>query len=251
MKLWPVFVPSKGRHFNANLRSVYGALLPTIVVEPQDERSYRVAFPSFQLLVLPVNNGGIAFVRNFILERARILGFEWFWMIDDDITSFSTQVEGKNVKQPAEVVLLAAQKIIDRPEVAQGALEYQQFSWAAKKECVESGYCDVCVAIHAKRSAPIRYRPEVALKEDRDFTIQLMARGSKVIRCSRLGFAAPKNGSNKGGLSEIYAKQGREAQASAALAAKWPDFVKVNTKSDGRVDAKIDWQALKALRISE
>jgi hypothetical protein len=244
MSLWPLFIPSKGRPSCPTLKTLEH-LKATIIVEPQDEAAYRKEWPNSRIVVLPANNQGIVFVRNFILNSTRKAKLGWFWMLDDDITGFFVSENGKNIKSSASEVLKKAQQIIINDEnIAQASLEYQQYSWSAKKDFAENSYADVCVAIHSERSSPIKYRQECVMKEDRDFTMQLIFEGKKTRRCSKLSFACPKNGSNAGGLADEYATAGREASSARRLAEIWPKFVSVQVKPDGRVDAKIDWKLL-------
>mgnify|MGYP000889766874 CR=1 FL=1 len=53
------------------------------------------------------------------------------------------------------------------------------------------------------------------------------------------------NGSNDGGLKEIfYDQSGREAECSRRMIEKWPGVCTANVKEDGRPDVKINWKAV-------
>lgn len=245
-----IFVPSKGRSEPGLSKTIVHLLNEKIefklVVEPQEKEAYQKSYPEANILVLSQSNQGIAFVRNFILKEARMLQLESFWMLDDDIRGMYKQINGKNQKSDFNTVLREAHLLfLSLPEIAQGALEYQQFSWSAKKDYVMNSYCDVAVWVHVKRTAHLHYRAHVNLKEDRDFTIQILASGFNTARASRLGFSVPKNGSNEGGLQEVYAQSGREIEAVQRMCALWPEFITLQTKSDGRVDCKINWKHFK------
>lgn len=199
------------------------------------------------------NNRGIAYARNFILDMARESGVYWFWMLDDDVSRFVVGRDKKNHQLPINVALMECQKILGgiartMPTLVQAALEYQQFTWSAagNKQYRLNGYCDVCVAMNAKVIPPTaRYRGFVNLKEDRDFTLQLLSDGYRTCRFSQIGFAAPKNGTNKGGLYDVY-KNGTEATASRRMVEVWGDDIcKTEIKPDGRPDVKINWKMFK------
>lgn len=240
----PVFVPSKNRSTSIKTPTVFkNKDWPVIVVEPQDEEKYRKVGWS-NLLVLPKNDGGIAFVRNWILNYAQEKKISHYWMLDDDITAFIVYEGSKGRRVEAEKALETAEKILLQiPKLAQGALEYNQFAWSTKNEASAIGYCDVAVLMCADRIGKIRYRSDMDLKEDRDFTLQLLAAGHYTGRASKIAFAAPKNGSNKGGLSDVYAQAGREATASERMIKAWPGICSHNLKPDGRPDVKINWKA--------
>lgn len=237
--IWPIFVPSKGRPDSTTLRLLTG--LPVrVVVEPQDRAAYAAAQPSVEQFVLPKSNQGIAFVRQWILDRAD----DWYWMLDDDITAFF-RVEGKRcVKCPPAEALLAGQQAAV-PTVGQVALEYQQFAWSSGGLPKFNSYADVCVGIHPRVRSAAKYRAAVALKEDRDFTMQIIRSGLDVVRCASHAFSAPKNGSNLGGLSPVYAEGGREKRAVDKLVELWPWCVASQVKKDGRLDAKINWKRIR------
>ncbi len=248
-KLWPIFVPSKGRPQSSTLKLLREhGIEHNVVVEPQELENYKLnelGPPISFYLALPENDRGIAYVRNMIKRTAGGAGMKWYWMLDDDITRFYLAIGGKNSASNPLTVLLEAQRIFSSlPLVGQGALEYQQFSWSAKKDFA-IGYCDVAVAINADRTLGIEYRQEMDLKEDRDFTLQILANGMLTVRASKCGFSAPKNGSNKGGLYEEYQKDGREEQASRRMEAAWPGICKYQPKKDGRPDVKINWSVFR------
>ncbi len=242
-----IFVPSKGRYGTGLAKTVICLIdqgLPfTLVVEPQEVQWYSIAYPSAQIMPLRDSNQGIAYVRNQILSTARQEMKRHIWMLDDDISSLSVQVNGRNVKASHwEVIFKAAQQLFSENDAAQGALEYQQFSWSAKKDASLNSYCDVAVWIDVDRTRHLSYRKEVVLKEDRDFTLQVLNSGYRTCRASKLGFAVPKNGSNAGGLQEEYARSGKEEAAVDRMCRFWPGIVTRQVKKDGRIDCKINWK---------
>jgi hypothetical protein len=209
----------------------------TVVVEPQDMATYQAA--GWSCAVLPADDQGLPFARRHILTLA---GASWLWMLDDDITALYRTVRGKCVPcPPADALATSQEYFASSPSIAQAALEYQQFAWRAKQPYVRNGYCDVCVAIHTGRTRLLTYRNDCALKEDRDFTLQVLAAGYATLRVTAYSFACPKNGSNAGGLAPLYATRGREALASQRMAALWPGICKTVTKPDGRQDVAINW----------
>jgi len=252
--IFPIYVASKGRPESTTLRLLQvQKIAHTAVVEPQEVDEYLAEMGDWQsprdewpkLTVLPKSNQGIAFVRNYILEDARQRGLSWFWMLDDDINGFFLVEKSRLVRTPAGEVLSAAQRVFRSVgRVGQGALEYGQFAWSARKDHA-IGYCDVAVCINVQRTAGLRYRKEMELKEDRDFTLQVLNSGWLTVRASHCAFAAPKNGSNAGGLSEVYAQNGREEEASKRMEKAWPGICRFEPKPDGRPDVKINWKAFR------
>lgn len=244
----PVYIPSKNR---ADAVKTYKQFKNTdqvvIVIEPQDQAAYEKALPKASLMILGKNDQGIVYVRNFILEHAIEFGYESVWMLDDDISQFVQYEGSKAIKITANEALAKAEQALkwQVPNIGQGAIEYSQFSWSQTKEIVAPGYCDVAVLLFPQKmgKAGIRYRPEMNLKEDRDFTLQVLSKGMLTGRAAKIAFIAPKNGSNAGGLSHEYAVTGREAAASQRMIKAWPGICTSNVKKDGRPDVKINWKA--------
>lgn len=245
---WPVYIASKGRPSCPTAKLLAGAQRQvTVVVERQEADAYGAELAAGAALhQLELSDQGIAYVRNAILGAEQ----GWHWMLDDDVTRAYRASGGKCHPAPLHEVLAQAEAAAFAlpGDVAQLALEYQQFAWSAKRPGWRvNSYCDVVVANHGSRAraAGASYVGELALKEDRDFTIQLLAAGRLTARSRHLAFSAPKNGSNGGGLAPLYATDGREATASRRMEARWPGVCTFNEKADGRPDVKIDWARFK------
>lgn len=240
MSLWPIFIPSKGRAATGGLFPLLAneSIRATIVVEPQEVAEYRVMQPFHAVLSLPQAGQGIAYSRAFTLNHAKEQGHAWFWMMDDDVRSFHKVVNKRTPKCPAREALLGAQAFAADPKVGQVALEYAQLAWSAAKPTRRNSYCDVVVGVRTELAPKVMYRKTG--KEDRDFSLQTLAAGWDTLRACHFAFAAPANGSNAGGLHAEYAA-GLEPKWAAHLAELWPHCVTVQTKPNGRIDAKIDW----------
>jgi hypothetical protein len=245
MSLFPIVIPSKGRPQGQTMQRLAAAQVPfTVYVEPHEVGAYRQA--GWTLRVLAANDQGLPYVRRQILADAEA---DWFWMLDDDIDGWYQTVRGKNVRTTPDVALGKAQQYFAPAlHIAQAALEYQQYAWSAKQPYVLGGYCDVCVAIHAERTRLLTFRDGCDVKLDRDFTLQVLASGYETCRVTAYSFSCPKNGSNAGGLSAVYAEPGREAAASHTMAQLWPGICTLQTKKDGRQDVAIDWRYFRRLR---
>lgn len=247
---FPIYVPSKGRAGMATTVDLLEAagLAFTIVVEPQEAEIYRAMYEGASVLELPLNDQGIAYVRQYVLENARANGFDWFWMLDDDIKMFHQIYQGRAAKTDAKTALVGSQGIfLQTPGVGIAALDYQQFAWNAKQPGVLNGYAEVCVCINVYQTRNIGYRKEATLKEDRDFVLQCLSQGIRSARVTMFAFTVPKNASNKGGLQKVYQEEGREARASKAMCELWKGICEPQLKADGRPDVKIHWELFKSV----
>lgn len=243
----PILIPSKNRP-NSKLFAMLRSdnLLFNIVVEPQDRQQYIDAGYSDILIILPENDQGLPYARNFILNYCRSSKIPWFWMLDDDISNFYELVNSKNVKIGASRALEIAETFFKaNTSIGQVGLEYQQFSWSQKKDFHINSYCDVCVCINTAAARGLKFRESVLLKLDRDFTLQILANGYKTLKVSKVSFACPKNGSNVGGLYDVY-KSGVEKQNVLKMCELWGEQICTpQIKPDGRFDVKINWKYFK------
>lgn len=246
--VWPIQVNSLGRPNGATFAALDG--LPyEVIVEPREEGLYRAAGHA-HVVVLPENGRGLAYSRNFGLDRAADL--DWYWLLDDDIKAFYTWGKGKTTKRcSAEDALLAAQQLA-RPGVGQVSLDYQQFIWSATKPFSVNSYQDNAVgnAAGVLTRLGVRYDESFSLKVDRDFSIQCVYRGLDVVRRTDFAFHTPTDGTITGGLQADYALDGFEKDNSRRLAEKWPWCVVPVTKPNGREDAKIFWKRIRQGRAA-
>ncbi len=238
MKLWPTFIISKGR---AGSAIVHSELDPTLVVEPAEAELYRRSFPSSRLALLPESGQGIAYVRNWVKAQAS----GWYWILDDDVTGFGLVKDGKCHRASATEVLLKAQGVIAGvPDAAAGSLSYRQFAWSAQKEAALDRSVEVVGAIHPERAKWFQYRKRVALKEDRDFAMQIVSSGLRTVIAARCYFETKPIAQAEGGLAEEYRAK-RDEESSLEMARLWPGAVTLKKNSRGRTDIAIDWRSLK------
>lgn len=219
--------------------------LPFLVfVEPQDQASYKAAGVS-NLHVLPANDQGISFVRNYILDFARQCNHEWIWMIDDDVTDFGVASAGKVAIRSASAVLCGFQDVAKRYQFPVNGINYRQYAWAASK--TRSRYrvnvktAEVCTLLFVPKIT-WQYRSRFNLKEDRDFCLQAIKHSSGVFFDSCSCFNCPNVGTNAGGLQSEYAIN-RDHEAAVRFAREWHPYASV-VKKAGRVDAKLDVKGL-------
>jgi len=249
-----IFIPSKGRahkcitadFFTQHLMSV------NLVVEPQDWHSYYKEFEGFHnIIVLPENDMGITYVRNYIKKYAiDKISANFYWMIDDDV-KFNKVVNGKI--KPVDNLYFLDELIssVESRKFAQIGFEYQQFAWSTEKPFTDGSYCDVAVAINLEKTRNFWYDEDVQLKEDRDFTMECLYRGHKTRRYNNICITCPTNGSNDGGLKPVYSQSGRELEVCKRMVKKWGESIcNIQTKPNGRTDLKINWKNLNAHQSS-
>jgi hypothetical protein len=245
----PILIPSKSRAGKSKLLTTLNNLHYNayIFVEPQELHTYQFTYPNLMIIDIMQTNQGITFVRNLIRRFAEEYEMPSYWMMDDDVQDFYFRKGQRMVRADMIPVLHAAETVFVEQGAWLAALEYQQLAWSATRPFIVDSFAEVCGWNNTKLTHGLRYRPEVEGKEDRDFAMQIIKQGGKTIRSTLHAFAAPKNGSNAGGLKEIfYDIQDREEACVDALVKLWPGVVTKIRKEDGRVDARINWKDIKS-----
>lgn len=234
-----VFVPSKNRpHTKIVERWAPAGITPLIFVEPQDAESYA----HLPVEVLPEDNQGLVYSRNYILNYARKNGVKWFCMCDDDIVNFSEVKNGRARTGDARIVL-KAWNLAQKYNLGMIGLAYRQYGWSEKKPVrINTKLPEVCVIMHTDRLKH-NYRPELELKEDRDFAMKAIQNKANVAVCSRFCIQVPNIGTNEGGLFEAYQDTERYYAAIIQFVKAWPKYSKI-VKRKGRFDLKINVRQL-------
>lgn len=248
----PIFIPTKKRFDNCSFIKLLQEqnISAYIVVEPEDYLQYLERYPLFNYLILPLSNKGITYVRNYIKGYARNKGYKYYWMVDDDVTNVYMRSGTQLIKLPLTELPVIGTELKLLPNAAICSLEYRQFAWSSTKPFVKDSFCDSFVFINTELTGNINYDNEVEGKEDRDFAMQCIRRGYNTYRTTLFAFSAPPNGSNKGGLKEIFYDCGKEELCALNMVKKWGESVcQKIIKNDGRHDIKIHWNNINKVTL--
>jgi hypothetical protein len=127
---YPLYVPSKGRADQCQtVKFLLRDQVPFfLVVEPQEQQLYGRTFPQASLLVLPDNDQGLIYARNWIKAHATAAGHARHWQIDDNIHKIKRRYQGKRIPCHAGMALAITEQFVDRyTNVAVAGLNYQMF----------------------------------------------------------------------------------------------------------------------------
>lgn len=234
------FIPSKGRPHTRAYRFFETINVPVFhVVEPQNLEQYQAN--GLACLVLPSNNKGLVFSRNWILGEAKRRNLDIAFMCDDDIASFGKMVAGKCVNDGS--ALGAMLETLRRNTKVVVGLEYRQRAWRhTKTHYINRSWLDVCIAFRPTEITAW-YDPELVMKEDRDWVLQNIANGMTCVRLNNFFFSVPNIGTNGGGLDTLYQKK-HDSVAAQRFVKKWKPFLQLVKKGD-RLDAKANWNLIK------
>lgn len=232
-----IFIPTKNR---PNKQKTYEILTsldlkPVLVIEPQEEQAIK---GKYEYILLPDNDRGISFSRNYILNYSRQNKFDYIVMIDDDVNSFYKKNEEGKLEKNNESFLEALERFIEYRGYC--GLEYQQFAWCQDSKYTYNRSVEVCMMIYVPYIPDdVQFDPKS--KEDKDFAIQMIMKGKKTMKMNDIALAVPSVGTNEGGLHDWYQSEG-DKQASEYMLEKWgEDIITLKQKKD-RVDAMVNWK---------
>ena len=234
---YPVFIPSKGRPNCLTAKLMDDSHINyTLVVEPQDADAYAEAYPHADFLILPENDAGMWYARQFVLEHCRQEGLTWYWLIDDDIKRFTHNNE---TSTPRAALSYAEGLTNGYSRLAMVGIDFHQFAWSQKREY--SVNKRVAVVVLTNTTVDANHRPEVPLKGDLDFQLQCLDAGWSTITVHTYAMDTPAMGSTKtGGLSDFY-KDNAHVEAAKYLVDFWQPYTKIVEKPLGD-DVKVDWK---------
>ena len=229
-------IPTKGRPNTKTYKLFQDAGIEIYhFIEPQEINKYDVPHK----IDIGKNDGGISYVRNFMLQWAKDNIHEWIIMCDDDVTSFGIY-NGKTIKKGAHIwkeIKLKAEKL---PFELIG-INYTQHAWHEKtKYSINKKFAEVCVLMNVNK-IKWHYRGQFDLKEDRDFALQTIRWGNGILRFNHYWFSCPDVSKNKGGLQEKYQNKIDE-ESIKKMCKEYSPFIKLIKKKD-RVDGRIDIKA--------
>ena len=85
-----VCIPSKGRPETSTYKVFEDAGYEVYhFIEPQEMEAYKAA-PN--RVCIELNDKGITYVRNFMLDWCKDKGVEWAWFCDDDVIGFGIYI---------------------------------------------------------------------------------------------------------------------------------------------------------------
>ncbi len=230
-----VFIPSKGRNdtvthklFIASGFKVYH------FIEPDEIESYNVP----KKIDIKLNNQGMSYVRNFMLDYARDNGIKHFIACDDDITHFGKAKGGRAIKGDNADDLVPVFKVFCKSDLAMAGINQRQFAWSEKKTYkLNYGKVEGCSFFN---SEIITWRYKENSKEDRDFMMQCLDNRENFAFFCKVFFNTTAIGTNIGGLHDQYKSKADSIWAKKLLM-DWPKYAKIINQY-GRTDCKLDYK---------
>ncbi len=228
---YPIYIPSKGRtHVKMTASYLEADGVPFyFVVEPNEEAAYRAAFPSASILVLPENDRGLVYSRNWIFDHAVASGAKRHWQLDDNIRGFRRLYKGQRLPCDAGVALRVCEDFSDRYEnVALAGLNYQMFVTGKKGQppFVANVHVYSCTLI--LNSLPIRFRG--FYNEDVDICLQVLSRGWCTVLLNAFMADKQRTMMVRGGQTDVVYQGDGRLKMARALERAWPRVVETKRR---------------------
>jgi hypothetical protein len=200
------------------------------VVEPRDLKDYRKRFPDVPTLVLPKEDQGLWFVRNWIKGYSRKRNEGSHWQIDDNIRAFHIKPTEtrKTISKRADDTLNRAEAIVARySNIGAAGLKHAAFAFAAKTDISVNQQVYSCVLLRNDTEA--RYRKGVV--DDTDYSMQILTSGFCTLLFNHLIIFKATTLTMTGGCTEIdYGGIGRKIR-SEGLQRAWPGVFETTIKN--------------------
>jgi hypothetical protein len=227
---YPVYIPSKGRADKAYTARMFlkDGVDFKIVVEPQEVTRYAEVLGEDRLLVLPENDRGLVYSRNWIKDHSIAGGHERHWQFDDDIPYMQRAYKGRKIRCSSRAALAALEDFVDRYEnIALASFNSDffvpyvaGFSEMQKPPFHLNFRCYTCFLV--LNSLPNRWR--YRYNEDTDMTLQVLTAGWCTILLNVFLISTPATMTHGGGQTDIYIDDGR-LRMSRQLERVWPGVV--------------------------
>jgi len=222
---YPVYIVSKGRwESRLTARSLEKMHVPYwIVVEKQEYDQYCSVIDKKQVLILPqkyldeydvfdnlgdTKSKGPGAARNFAWQHSIDNGFDWHWVMDDNLDGFYRLNHNLRIRVESGTILCCAEDWCDRYEnIAQAGLNYRFF---ASSNSYYPPYClntRIYSCLLIRNDIPFRWRGRY--NEDTDLSLRILKAGWCTVQfyaflCGKLATQVLKGGNTQ----EFYSHEG-------------------------------------------
>lgn len=262
--IYPVYVVSKGRYerrpWHTSLRLSQMGIYHYLVVEPQELELYKKNFYDKYVKVIPMDlkykdeydcfndlgnkeSTGPGAVRNFCWEHSIENGFEYHWVLDDNIKEFDRFWRGHRILCRTGEVFRSCERFVERySNIAIGGLNYKCFVQdnTIKPPIIINSRVYSILLI--KNDIPYRWRGRY--NEDTDLSLRVLKGGLCTVQFNLfVGDKLETQTVGGGNTEEFYSKEGTWAK-SQMLVDMHPDVTQLVTKY-GRPHHLVDYSSFK------
>lgn len=234
---YPIYIPSKGRYNDCKTADllVKSWVKFKLVVEPQEQFHYATVFGKERTLVLPYNDRGLPFARNWIKDHAASKGYLRHWQLDDDFRRLVGWEKGVRVTRDPGWVLSIVEDFTDRyTNVAITGLGHMAFAPFKRKPFLLNKQVYCCILYLNS----LNYQWRTTSAEDTDMSLQVLSDGWCTILMNAFLFDAPSTGVQKGGHTDSSYRADGRVKRVRELQRLWPNIIEFK-KMKGRTHHRV------------
>lgn len=226
-----IAIPSMGRSNGSATFEILKKESPMFFVPEREHAEYKKNYKD--VTAVPNEIKGITQTRNFILDWCKAKNIEHVVQVDDDAIGFFKFENCKifDISYSAAIHFHSAMQLMEDLgtvlfgfQVTKDTMTYREYS--------PFSFVSTCVAsCFGMKVCNLRFDENIRLKEDYDYSLQVMREYRKVLRLNKYVWFV-EHQKNKGGCSE-YRSHEAELNAINYLKKKWGDSViQTNKRKD-------------------
>lgn len=243
---YPIYVISKGRYkketWHTSFRLSQMGVKHFLVVEPQEYDKYIENFNDEYVTVLKMdlkykedydcfsdlgnkNSTGPGAVRNFCWDDSIKRGYDWHWVLDDNIDGFNRFWRGKRLLCRTGEVFRTCERFIERYEnIGIAGLNYSSFCKSGDRVPPYVLNTRIYSMLLINNKIPFRWRGRY--NEDTDLSLRVLKSGLCTVQFNIfLGEKLTTQRKKGGNTDEFYEKEGTDPK-SQMLVDMHPDVCK-------------------------
>lgn len=251
---FPIYIISKGRwERRQTVKTLLQAKVPfKIVVEPKEFELYASVIDKDLIIVAPenfseMNCGGIP-VRNFVWEHSIKSGFDWHWILDDNIESIEMYKNNIKIKCETPTPFYIIEDFVLRyKNIAQAGMNYALFCPASEARQPIRFNTRVYSCILIRNDTGYRWRGRY--NEDTDLSLRMLKDGWVTVLFNQFLIGKRATMTQKGGNTDsIYNQGDNRLEFAQSLQKQHPEVVKV-TKKFGRWHHQVNYKPFRFNRL--
>lgn len=232
---YPIYIISKGRwERRQTVKTMEFTNTPyKIVVEPKEYNDYANVIDEKNIIKAPENfserGQGSVPVRNFVWQHSIDNGFDWHWILDDNIESVERFYNNLKIKCKTSTPFRIIEHFVDRYEnIGQAGMHYGIFCPAS--EARPPLHFNTRVYSCILQNNKIKHRWRGKYNEDTDLSLRILKDGwvTVLFRTFLIGKRATLT--QKGGNADIYSETDNRLEFAQSLVDQHPDVVKLTKK---------------------
>lgn len=232
---YPIYIISKGRwERRQTVKTMEFTNTPyKIVVEPKEYNDYANVIDKKNIIKAPENfserkQGSIP-VRNFVWEHSIENGFDWHWILDDNIESVERFYNNLKIKCKTPTPFRVIEDFVERYEnIGQAGMHYGIFCPAS--EARPPLHFNTRVYSCILQNNKIKHRWRGKYNEDTDLSLRILKDGWATVLFRTFLIGKRATLTQKGGNASIYKQTDNRKEFVQSLINQHPDVVKMTYK---------------------